>query len=139
MDSRKASVRKERKSCAFRCEGRTDSVLSRESVRTGNRDCCICSFRFLCARADSDSSAAGISEDLSVIGFDDIPLCERICPPLTTVRQDRSARAKLAVRKLEELKAGENVELTVRLPVELAVRESVKRQENAERQEMTEQ
>ena len=30
-----------------------------------------------------------VPEDLSVVGFDDIPMCRYTLPPLTTVRQDR--------------------------------------------------
>ena len=30
-----------------------------------------------------------VPEDLSIIGFDDLPLCEQTRPPLTTIRQDR--------------------------------------------------
>lgn len=43
-------------------------------------------------------------EDISVAGFDDIPMCEMISPALTTVRQDGTARAAMAITKLRELK-----------------------------------
>lgn len=31
---------------------------------------------------------------MSFIGFDDLPLAEQTCPPLTTIRQDRIAIGK---------------------------------------------
>lgn len=37
-----------------------------------------------------------VPQDISVIGFDDIPLCRFTTPALTTVRQDRSALGKSA-------------------------------------------
>ena len=37
-----------------------------------------------------------IPEDISVLGFDDIPLCETTTPPLTTVRQNRTEIGKSA-------------------------------------------
>lgn len=30
-----------------------------------------------------------VPEDISIVGFDDIPICRYTLPPLTTVRQDR--------------------------------------------------
>lgn len=37
-----------------------------------------------------------IPEDISIMGFDDIPLCRYTFPPLTTIRQNRSALGKSA-------------------------------------------
>lgn len=62
--------------------------------------------------------------ELSVGGFDDIPLCEMLYPPLTTVRQDGMLRAKLALEKLRELKSGEAVGEVITLPVSLVERGS---------------
>lgn len=62
--------------------------------------------------------------DLSVAGFDDIPLCAMVCPTLTTVRQDGALRARLALEKLQALRAGDTPETTVTLPVTLVVRSS---------------
>lgn len=67
-----------------------------------------------------------VPEELSVAGFDDIPMCRMVCPPLTTVRQDGALRARLAVEKLRELREGTDVETEIRLPVELVVRSSTR-------------
>lgn len=45
-----------------------------------------------------------IPEDLSIIGFDDIPICAHTSPPLTTVRQDRIQLGKSGYYALESLK-----------------------------------
>lgn len=44
-----------------------------------------------------------IPQDLSVIGFDDIPLCGFTRPPLTTVRQDRTQLGKCSFYALQSL------------------------------------
>lgn len=62
--------------------------------------------------------------DMSVAGFDDIPLCRLVSPALTTVRQDGALRAQIAVERLLALRAGEETESTVTLPVTLVERES---------------
>lgn len=67
--------------------------------------------------ASSDLQAAGlyqeaalrsvrIPEDLSVIGFDDIPLCDFLSPPLSTIRQPIVEMAREAVRLVND--RGEN-------------------------------
>lgn len=67
-----------------------------------------------------------IPEDISIVGFDDIPMCEMVFPTLTSVHQDVEWRAKIAVEKLNALKKHENTENEVKLPVQLVVRESSK-------------
>ena len=42
-------------------------------------------------------------EDISVIGFDDLPLAAQLTPPLTTVRQDRTDLGKSAFLLLDGL------------------------------------
>lgn len=44
-----------------------------------------------------------IPEDISIIGFDDMPLCRYSRPPLTTVRQDRMDLGKSAFASLSAL------------------------------------
>ena len=67
-----------------------------------------------------------VPEQISVAGFDDIPMCRMFCPTLTTVKQDGALRAKIAVEKLGELKMGKLIQNEIRLPVSLVVRASTK-------------
>lgn len=67
-----------------------------------------------------------VPEDISVAGFDDIPLCEMISPTLTTIKQDGALRAKIAIEKLYELREKKNLENTITLPVTLVERESTR-------------
>lgn len=65
-----------------------------------------------------------VPEELSVVGFDDIPLCRMVSPALTSVRQDVKLRAQIALEKLRELKEQKMTDTYVKLPVQLIVRES---------------
>ena len=71
------------------------------------------------------SQGMRVPEDISIVGFDDNPLCRQVYPALTTVCQDRKRRAAEAVRILGELKSGACQEKEVMLPVELVIRSSV--------------
>ncbi len=73
------------------------------------------------------SSGIRVPEDISVAGFDDIPLCEMISPTLTTVKQDGALRAKIAIQKLQELKESKQCETEIMLPVTLVERESTRK------------
>lgn len=66
-----------------------------------------------------------IPEDLSVIGFDDLPVASWVGPPLTTVRQPLVQMAMAAARLVLRLANGEQPSQTrVELATELIVRES---------------
>ena len=67
-----------------------------------------------------------VPDQISVAGFDDIPMCRMFCPTLTTVKQDGALRAKIAVETLRELKEGKPIQNEIRLPVSLVVRASTK-------------
>ncbi len=67
--------------------------------------------------AGSDEQAFGVAEaarttgrripeDLSVVGFDDLPTCEWLSPPLTTVRQPLEEMGRVAARTLLQLLDG---------------------------------
>ena len=66
-----------------------------------------------------------VPEVISVVGFDDSPVCNYSILSLTTVRQDVSLRAKKAINILKSLKKGEQCG-SVKLPVTLVERGSVK-------------
>lgn len=65
-----------------------------------------------------------VPEEISLVSFDDTPMCRLVSPALSSVRQDISRRAELAVKKLEELKEKKTVETSIMLPVTLVLRES---------------
>jgi LacI family transcriptional regulator len=66
-----------------------------------------------------------IPDDLSVVGFDDLPVAPWVGPPLTTVRQPLVQMAVAATRLLLRLAKGEQPSQTrVELATELIVRES---------------
>jgi LacI family transcriptional regulator len=71
--------------------------------------------------------AAGLSipDDISLIGFDDVPMTELLLPPLTTIRQPIEALGRQGFLALFALLNGEMPRMLTRLPVELAVRGSV--------------
>ena len=66
-----------------------------------------------------------IPEDLSVVGFDDLPVARWVGPPLTTIRQPLIDMAVAAAELVLEMAAGaEPAQSRVELATELIVRES---------------
>jgi LacI family transcriptional regulator len=86
--------------------------------------------------AGSDQQALGVYEaarqrglripqDLSVIGFDDLPAARWVSPPLTTVRQPLAEMGRVAAEMLGDLIDGVSLRSQrVELSTELIVRES---------------
>lgn len=67
-----------------------------------------------------------VPDDISVVGFDDIPAAASETLSITTLRQNREDQATKAVRLLLELMKGESVApQKILVPVELMVRRSV--------------
>ncbi len=62
--------------------------------------------------------------DMSLAGFDDLPLVSYLDPPLTTVRQPKREMGRLAMQVLRKLMDGEKAEQNIRVSGELIVRES---------------
>ena len=65
-----------------------------------------------------------VPQDLSVIGFDDVPEAAAATPPLTTMAQPLVQMGALALEILLELLGGEDVARHVHLPAALVVRAS---------------
>ncbi len=68
-----------------------------------------------------------IPEDVSIIGFDDLPYCEIVSPRLTSLRVPKQEMGKMAVRRmLEMIKYGDNVKAKTQVCTEFIERDSVR-------------
>lgn len=67
-----------------------------------------------------------IPEDISIVGFDGSFESIRNNPELTTVKQDVTLRARYTIEILQNLRAGCKVPVTIKIPVSLIRRQSVK-------------
>ena len=88
--------------------------------------------------ADNDMIALGamkaitdhgikIPDDISIIGFDDLPFSAVSTPPLTTLRVPKQEMGKVAVRRIMEiLKSGEELCMKQQVLPVFIERESVK-------------
>jgi LacI family transcriptional regulator len=66
-----------------------------------------------------------IPNNVSVVGFDDIPQAAHVHPPLTTVRQPLEEMGRTATRMLlEHIKDPQRPAKRVELPTELVLRQS---------------
>lgn len=73
-------------------------------------------------------SGCRIPEDISVVGFDNIQASRQCRPKLTTVQQDIDEKGKCAVEQLMDmLKNSKNKCVDMKLPVQLVIRETVKK------------
>jgi LacI family transcriptional regulator len=89
--------------------------------------------------ASNDEMAAGViqavwqlglrcPEDVSVVGFDDVPLAKQLCPPLTTVNQPIREMASRAMTMLiEDFLEGDGIIQHVEVQTQLIIRESTMR------------
>lgn len=93
--------------------------------------------RFTAIFAQNDRMAIGaihalrvagiqVPQEVSVIGFDDMPLASYFDPPLTTIRQDTLSMGGKAARLLiQSIEAPGKMHRSVRLPAELVIRQSI--------------
>lgn len=67
-----------------------------------------------------------VPEDISIIGFDDINLCNLISPNLTTIHQDAPLKGEIAVNYIIDKLEGKTISnIETILPVKIVERESV--------------
>lgn len=68
-----------------------------------------------------------IPEDISIIGFDDLPFCEISSPTLTTIKVFKQEMGQMAVRRLvDQIKGEYKVNMKIQICSEFVERESVK-------------
>jgi DNA-binding LacI/PurR family transcriptional regulator len=65
-----------------------------------------------------------VPDDISLVGFDDLPVVRYCDPPLTTVRQPMPQMGRLAMETLLDILAGSKSNHNIKVPGELIVRES---------------
>ncbi|MDK2805161.1 MAG: hypothetical protein PWR08_702 [Thermoanaerobacterium sp.] len=71
-------------------------------------------------------SGIKIPEDVSIIGFDDMPFCEISTPKLTTLKVFKQEMGKAAVRRLvDKIKENDNSIQKIEINTQLVIRESV--------------
>ena len=76
------------------------------------------------AIAECRASGLDVPKDISVIGFDDLPLAEFTFPKLTTVRVPAQRMGHVAATRVLEMIRGQSKPVSEVLPVELVLRES---------------
>jgi DNA-binding LacI/PurR family transcriptional regulator len=73
------------------------------------------------------SAGIRVPQDVSIVGFDDIPEAEHFSPPLTTIRQDFAELGRTVMQTLLELQLDEGFEVAEHPVPQLVVRESTAR------------
>ncbi|MBR5986095.1 MAG: LacI family DNA-binding transcriptional regulator [Clostridia bacterium] len=68
-----------------------------------------------------------LPDDISIIGMDDMPMCQVIEPALSTIRVDKTRLGRIAVDRLwEMMKYNEKTPIRIRMGVNVVERESVR-------------
>lgn len=118
------------------CQVVSASALSAEAGEKAMDDVLSQPQRFTAVQASNDLLALGVlrsmrrhrlrcPEDLSVIGFNDMPFSEEFSPGLTTIHVPLEDIGTESARLLfERIQNGKNDSVLVRLPVSLVVRGS---------------
>jgi DNA-binding LacI/PurR family transcriptional regulator len=83
--------------------------------------------KYRLAEAAKKCMAASGTDDISIVGFDDISLAQLVTPPLTTIHQDMNLKGRLAVDFMLQLLDGKPLDTRdISLPTRLIERDSVR-------------
>lgn len=74
-----------------------------------------------------------VPQDISVVGFDDLPVAQYIEPPLTTVRQPMPDMGRMAMTAMLDLLAGSSAKHNIKVAGELVIRGSTAPPQNSQR------
>lgn len=85
---------------------------------------CLSDSLALGALAAAREAGLDVPDDISIVGFDDIPGGRSSTPPLTTIRQSHGEKGRIAASMLFRMLRGEQVDSLVTLPASLVVRGS---------------
>ncbi|MEE3406156.1 MAG: substrate-binding domain-containing protein, partial [Acutalibacteraceae bacterium] len=66
-----------------------------------------------------------IPEDVAVVGFDDLPLCDYVTPPLTTIRVPTHFMGQTAAKRLAQI-----IEEKDALPVKIEISTSLRKRKS---------
>ncbi|GLX66782.1 LacI family DNA-binding transcriptional regulator [Paenibacillus glycanilyticus] len=88
--------------------------------------CCVNDFTAIGAIKAAVEQGVRVPEDISIVGFDDIPLAHHVIPELTTVSQQANQLGRTAVKVLRELMNKEKIKKIYSLEPELIVRQSTR-------------
>lgn len=118
-------------SLVYECELSTDKMIEmgRELAARSDITALFATADLLAAGIMSGLQQSGrmVPRDISVVGFDDINLCQMTMPMLTTVHQDAAEKGRLAAECMLRLLKHEPVDDSNRiLPVRLVSRDSVR-------------
>ena len=102
-----------------------------EALLSPHRGCIGASLRPRSGRAgvlfEARERNISVPEDVSVVGFDDTPLAQRIWPPLTTVRQPIHQMVRSAVDRLIKTVGGVSIDDgPTRFSCDVVVRQSTR-------------
>lgn len=67
-----------------------------------------------------------VPQDISVMGFDDLPNAQHFLPPLTTIRQNFAALGELALQRVVAAIVGDTEPIHEIIQPELVIRESIR-------------
>lgn len=88
---------------------------------------CVNDFTAIGAIKTAIENGLKIPDDLSIVGFDDIPLAHHVIPELTTVSQQANELGRTAVKLLRQLMNKEKVKKRTSLEPQLIIRQSTAR------------